>query len=94
MGNVGFEYRKICELEALKHVRCGLKGESKLQGSDVCCVVLEEAPDDLESRQFTTLSNHFDHVDRRCSIVFTLRQAMAASSVLNSPYSCYALFIC
>ena len=93
MGNVGLKYRKICELEMLKHVQYGLEGELKFQGSDVRCIVLEEALDDLESGRFAPLSNHFDRVDHRCGIVFTLHQAMATSSVLNRPYPCYVLFI-
>jgi hypothetical protein len=77
MGNVSLEYPKICELKTLKHVRFGLEGELKFQGSDVHCIVLEEAPDNLESGRFTTLSSHFDHLDRCCGIVFTLHEAMA-----------------
>ena len=93
MQNICFEYVEICEYEALKCLRCGLKGESKSQHSEVRRIVPEEALDDHESGQFATLSNHFDHIDCRCSIAFTLHQAIAALSILNRPYPCYALFI-
>src|SRR5882762_2211838 len=93
MGNVSFEYDKVCELEILKHARCGLEGESKFQGSDIRRIVLEDTPDDLESGRIATLSNHFDRVNCGCGVVFTLHQAMAASSVLNRFDLCYPLFI-
>lgn len=93
MGNVSLEYHKICKLQALKDVRCGLEGQLKFQDSDVRYIVLEEAADDPESGRFATPSNHFDHVSRRCSSAFALRQAMPASSVLNGSYPCYALLI-
>jgi hypothetical protein len=91
--DVGFKYFEIFELKTSKHARCGLEGESKVQGSDVRHVVLKEAPDDLESRWFATLSNHFNHVNRGCGILFTPRQAKVASSVFNRRYPCYALLI-
>ena len=93
MGNVRFEYVEICEYEPLKYMRCGLEGESKSQGSEVRHIVHKEALDDHESGQFATPSNHFDHIDHRCGIIFTFHQAIAASGVANRPYSCYALFI-
>ena len=93
MRNIRFEYVEIWEYEALKRVRCGLEGESKSQRSEVRRIVPEEALDGHESGQFATLSNHFDHIDCRCGIAFTLHEAIAASSVLGRPYPCYALFI-
>ena len=92
MGNICFEYVEICKYKPVKHMQCGLKGESKSQGSEVCHMIPEKALDNHESRQFATLSNHFDHIDCHCSIAFTLHQAIAASSILNRPYCCYALF--
>lgn len=93
MGNIRFEYVEICEYKPLKRMRCGLEGESKSQGGEVRRMVPEEALDDHESGRFATPSNHFDHIDRRCGIAFTLHQAIAASSVPNRPYRRYALFI-
>jgi hypothetical protein len=72
VGDIGVEYCKLRELEMLKHVQCGLKGELESQNSDVRHIVLEEAFDDLESGRFAPLSNHFNCVDRRCGIGFTL----------------------
>jgi len=93
MGNIHFKYVEICESEPLKHMRCRLEGQLKSQGSEVCHIIPKEALDDYESRQFATPSNHFDHIDRCCGIIFTLHQAMAILSILNRPYCGYALFI-
>ena len=91
MRNVSLEYCKTRKLEISKHVRCGLEGELKFQRSNVCCIVFEDAFDDLESRGFSTLPNHFNNVDRRRGIIFTLQQTMTVSSVLNRRYPCYTL---